>query len=286
MIKILSNRINPILLVCCIAACAPSQYPVRTTQDEGIVSARARNELAVNNPEGLVRVGEGFEKSGNLRSALNLYGQAMSAAPGLTKAQIAYARVTAKLGNSDRALAMLDAVLMENAGNISALHEKADILIGQGLYRAALDLLSPVSAASSPEQLFRTAKLHLLLNEVEEGRALLAAAIDKTPHNSRYIENLAFSYALADDFKTAIALVQQALDKPEGKESGRYALALIYALSGQINQALEFHLGILNQSEMANQRLFYRALKYLTNAEKAEAVFYRRLPANIYDRMK
>ncbi|UTW57392.1 tetratricopeptide repeat protein [Kordiimonas sp. SCSIO 12603] len=288
MIKILSKRINIVVLTACICACSSNPHPARTTQEEGIFSARARNELATENPEGLVRVGEGFEKSGNLNSALNLYGQALSAAPSLLRARIAYARVTAKLGQPDRALAMLDSLSTEERASAEVLYEKSGILISQRNYVEALAVFQPLVGKSQlvqPEHIFRLAKLTILSGEMEEGQALLSKAINQTPYNGLYTQNLAFTYALKEDFQTAISLIQQSLDRPEGKESGRYALALVYALSGQINQALEFHLGVLNRTELTKRRLFYRALRYLNPSEKNEAVFYGNLPEDIYERI-
>ncbi|MCK0069937.1 tetratricopeptide repeat protein [Kordiimonas laminariae] len=288
MIKILSKRINIAVLAVCISACSSNPHPVRTTQEEGIISARARNELAIENPEGLVRVGEGFEKSGNLTGALNLYGQAISAAPDLINARIAYARVTAKLGQSNRALAMLDAIPLEERTNPYISYEKSGIFITKRDYDSALSTLQPLidqSKLSEPQHMLRAAKLLFLSERVEGGRALLAQAINQTPHNGLYTQSLAFSYALSGDYKTAISLIQQSLDKPSAKESGRLALALVYALSGQINQALEFHLGTLNREDLTNQRLFYRALSYLNAKEMAEAVFFGQLPADIYERL-
>ncbi len=281
-------RINVVFSLCLIAACASSEYPVRTTQNEGIISARARNELAIENPEGLVRIAQGFEQSGNLQGALNLYGQAMNAAPDLTEAQVGFARTTAQLGQIDRALAMLDAVLVKSPTNIGALYEKAVLLTSQQKYTEAEVLLRPILNTDELDNqiLVLASKLAFVRDNYIEGRALLTRAIDGVHYNAQAIHNLAFSYALKKDYKTAIALVQQALDSPSDKAIGRNSLALVYALSGQITQAIEFHIGALSQDELKNQRLFYRSFSVLNEKELAQAVFFNHLPANIYDRIR
>ena len=92
MIKILSIRINVLtVLLLLLAACA-SGPEKRVNKAEGPISARARNILASQNPEALLRVGLGFEQSGNLQGALNIYGQAMAAAPEMVSAQVGFAR--------------------------------------------------------------------------------------------------------------------------------------------------------------------------------------------------
>ena len=285
--KILYSRINTLLAVLLLSACATDGIAKRTTEAEGPVEARARNKLAAKNPAGLVRVGEGFERSGNMQSALNLYGQAMVADSTLVEAQLAYARVLIRLGGEERGIAMLTALLADNPGNHKVRAELSNAYIRRGDFKAAEVFMR--SILDNPE----TSADHLLLGGMiaevsgdgERARALFGRALDKAVGNPEVLKAMALSFALEGEYASAVALIQKAMDRPSGLISGKIALASVYALSGQLDAAMRLARDSMELGK-ANERLvFYQLLPRLTRQERAIAVMFDQVPKDALQRL-
>ncbi len=277
-----------LLLTFFITSCSAGKHPARTNNDEGIISAHARNVLAAENPEGLVRVAEGFEKSANYQGALNLYGQAMAANPNLSEAQIGYARVLLKTGQAGRALAMLKTVIEREPTSASAKMVLVNYYIKSEDYISAEKLVNEMIKEDqvSPEALFFKGQLDILAGDAEQGRTFFAKAIDLSPNNSDFLHALAYSYALEGDFKTAVSIIQQSFNKASGYESGRRALANVYALSGQVELALELLLGEFSVQEIERQRLYFKLLNVLDEREKRRAIYFSHFPKDAVARLQ
>jgi Flp pilus assembly protein TadD len=113
----------------------------RATEDVGPVSAYARNTLAEENPAGLIRIGEGFERSGDFVGARKLYAQALAADPNLMEAEISYARASSMLGLNDEATAVLTLLLAKYPDNRQAKTTLAQVHASAARHSAALSVL-------------------------------------------------------------------------------------------------------------------------------------------------
>jgi len=285
--KILYNRINRLLALLLLTACASEGPAVRTTDAEGPVSARARNSLAANNPEGLIRVGEGFERSGNLQGAMNIYGQAMAADPALIEAQVSYARVLIRMGGAERGTAMLTALLADHPENdqVRAGLSKAHILKGE--FKAAELFMQPL--LDRPETSAQYLNLGGMIAQVGGkpvyARALFGRALDKSVGDPAVLENMALSFALDEDYASAVALIQTAMDRPSGLISGKVVLATIYALSGQLEAAMLLARDSMELGKANERKVFYQLLPRLTAHERAVAVMFDQVPKDAVDRL-
>jgi len=277
----------PVMLVCTLSACAGTGPTKRTTQDEGPFSARARNELAVKNPEGLLRIGEGFERSGNFESALNIYGQAMAADPGLVAAQIAFARVSILLGETKRGMAMLTALIGRYPEDTKVRGALTRAYIRQGDMDAATLFLDPMLEKEdvSAEYLNLGGKIAEVAGDQARARVLYERALRKSPGNPEILRNMALSFALAEDYPTAVALLQSVMDKPAGLIPGKVALATVYALSGQLEAAMLLARGSMDLDQANNKLVFYQLLPLLEGRERAMAILFDKVPRDAVERL-
>lgn len=281
--KILSIRINFIALVLGLSACA-APAGQQAKDDIGPVTAYARNSLAAENPAGLVRLGEGFERSGDYAGARALYAQAIEASPDLTEAQIAFARASAKLGRSDEAIAKLTLLLRNMPDNRAAKLTLAQIHADSGRYEAASSIWAQVPDQSPVEKLFAGKLLHTI-GQSEEGHRKILQAIDQEPNKSEILQGAALSFALVEDYASAVSLLRQALDRPQQGTSLQRSMVLIYAVSGQRQLALQLAREILPVTEMQRLDTYFRYLPDFNKQEQAAALFFDRIPQETVARL-
>ncbi|MBV1901026.1 MAG: tetratricopeptide repeat protein [Kordiimonadaceae bacterium] len=283
MYKILTSRISIITLLMLGVTSCGSGPDKRVSQGEGPFSARARNMLASENPEALLRVGLGFERSGNLQAALNIYGQAMAAAPDMVAAQVAFARVTAAQGNPDRSIAMLTALMAQHPENASVRIGLANVYIRAGQFKAAGLFLEPIleKQTASAEVLDLAGRLAQVNGEKDKAREYLTLAMGKAPEQPAYLEHLALSFALSEEYPAAVALLQKSMDKISGLVSGKKSLAMIYALSGQYSAALQLANSAMQQEKVTSLKFLYRNLPHYNTREQAMAVMFNQVPKRL-----
>lgn len=267
----------------CLTACAATGDR-RATEDVGPVSAYARNALAEENPAGLLRLGEGFERSGNLVGARKLYGQAMAAAPALASAKIAYARVTAKLGAGDEAVALLTVLLGEEPGNLDAVRALAVVHASEARFKSAFDLLISIPSPEVADLLLAGKAAHAL-GDAGQGQAFLARALDAAPNAPSVLEATALSFAMTADYPSAVGLLRRAMDQPSAATSAQVSLAKVYALSGQREAAMRLARSVLSGSEVQRLDSFFRFLPQFTAQEQAAALYFNRIPVETMQRL-
>lgn len=281
--KILSIRIKIWVPILCLSACSapPGQ---QAKEDVGPVSSYARNTLAAENPDGLLRIGEGFERSGDYAGARTLYEQALEADPELTEARIAVARANAKIGNSDEAVADLSLLLSDEPDNRVAKVTLAQIHTNDARYRAALLLMESIDDPKVEEITLIGKLLHVSGRE-EGGHALLLRALDMAPEDTNIFADAGLSFALVGDYGGAIALLRKSLDSPQVSTRARQGLALVYALSGQRQLALRLARDVLPPEEVQRLAPYFQFLPRFSDEEKAAALFFDRVPNDTLARM-
>lgn len=266
-----------------VSACS-APVGQQAKDDVGPVTAYARNTLAAENPAGLVRLGEGFERSGDFLGARKLYAQAKIAAPDLVEARVAYARASAKAGFGDEAVAELILVLSDSPDHRMAKVTLAEVHANAARYRTALALLNELRDPSAEELVLRGKAAHASERH-EEGHAALIGALDVSPGNPAVLQAAALSFALTADYASAVSLLRRAMDRPTAGVASRKSLALVYALSGQRQLALQLARDVVPASEMQRLDIHFRALPQFTKAEQAQLLFFDRIPANVIDRL-
>lgn len=270
-----------------LSACTagPSKH---ANEGVGPVSVEARNNLASNNPEGLVKVGEGFERAGDYAGALALYEQALAAAPDLISAKIALARVLIPLGKASIAIAQLKTLLEQHPESREVRAEYVEALIANGQYVDASEAFAPLlgAGAARPEMLDLAGRLAFVGGEKEAARQYFDLGLQQNPIQGDLLNHLALSYAIDGEFETAVAILKKAMDRPEAQLSAQKSLASIYALSGQKDAALHIARGAMTTEEANSLRSFFELLPKLNAQEQAEALMFDRIPKSALERLK
>ncbi len=278
------SAISGVLLV--LTGCASAGPSKRATEDVGPVSVRARNSLATENPAGLVKVGEGFERAGNYPAAQALYQQALAASPDLMAAKVAVARILAPMGRADESLKLLQMLVVENPKATEARSALVDAYIANADYTNALQTFEPLITSSSSAEVYDTAgRLAYISGATDSARIFFDKALKLEPENPSVLQHLALSYALDGSFESAVALIQKAMDRPSAQLPAQRSLAIIYALSGQTDAALHIARSAMPLEEANNMRPFYQLLPRLDKEQKAAAAMFGRIPVNAVDKL-
>ncbi len=281
--KILSIRIKIVTISLILVGCAASGDK-RATEDVGPVTAYARNTLAQENPQGLVRIGEGFERARDYVGARKLYAQAMAAAPGLPEAKIAYARVCSKLGLNDEATAVLTLLLSEAPDNRLATTTLAQVHAAAARYAAALTVLEALPEPTGRE-LMLMGQLSHITGDSERGQERMIEALNVSPDDAAVLEAAALSFALNGDYPASVGLLRRAMDQRSAIEAAQKSLALVYALSGQRQAALRLARDIMSVNEVQRLDAFYRFLPRFSKQEQAAALFFDHVPIDTLKRL-
>jgi tetratricopeptide (TPR) repeat protein len=240
--------------------------------------------MAVKNPQGLVDVGEGFERAGDLRGARQLYGQAMAVTPNSTEARVAYARVSSALGKDDEAVAILTALLREKPNDRLAQFTLSQVYADAGRFQGAADLLEKIEPERAGEFVLQGKVAHIL-GQPNQAKAAFTRALKLAPQDGVVLQQSALSYALAGDYAGAVEVLGQALDRPTTAREAQRSLAFVYALSGQRKAAIALAQVVMSTDEVQKLDLLYRMLPQFTAAEKATTLFFNRLPTDAIERL-
>ncbi|WP_417448886.1 tetratricopeptide repeat protein [Kordiimonas sp.] len=262
-----------------VAACTTSAPGKRVTEDVGPVSAYARNNLAINNPSGIIKVGEGFEKAGDYAGALALFRQALAAAPDLLEAKIAVARVLIPLGRDTEAVEALSALLEQHPQSRMTRMALVDAQVASGTYESASNTFAPLLVgASAPEVYDMAGRLAFVAGNSDRALQYFDAALKLDANHLQTLRHLALAYAINAKFESAVALLKPAMDHPGSQLDAQRTLATIYALSGQKSAALHIARSAMASEEANNMRVFYELLPRLSRLEQAEALMFDRVP--------
>jgi len=256
----------------------------RATEDVGPVSAYARNTLAEENPAGLIRIGEGFERSGDFIGARKLYAQALAADPNLVEAEISYARASSMLGLNDEATAVLTLLLAKYPDNRQAKTTLAQVHASAARNSAALLVLETLSDPTGRELMLMGQLSHVTGDDLK-GQTRLAQALDLAPSDARVLEAAALSFALNGDYPASVGLLRRAMDQRSAAQTAQKSLAMVYALSGQRQAALRLARDVMSVDEVQKLEAFYRFLPRFSKQEQAAALFFNRVPTDTLKRL-
>lgn len=256
----------------------------RATEDIGPVTAYARNSLAKENPAGLVRIGEGFERAGDFVGARKLYAQAKAVEPNLLEAEIAYARVSGRLGLTDEATAVLTLLLANSPDNRLAKTTLAEVHATATRYSAALVVLKTLNEPTARELMLMGQLAHVV-GDSDTGKALLAESLNQAPTDAMVLEATALSFALSEDYPAAVGLLRRAMDQRTAAKEAQKSLAMVYALSGQRQAALRLARDVMAVDEVQKLEAFYSFLPRFSKQEQAAALFFNRVPTDTLKRL-
>ena len=247
----------------------------------GPLTSRAADQLASSDSEAILRMAASFEQAGDLNSALGLYRRAVTKLPTDPRPLVGLGNVLAQAGNSEGAMASYQRALMLAPGDVDAQIGVARQLVRLKQTAQALLVIDGLLAQGVDDA--RLHNSHGVALDVSgrqaEAKDAYARGLELAPGDRSLMANLALSFAIDGEFRTAVNLLQDSLNDPATRARGREKLALIYALSGQVDAAETVASTALSEEQISVNRPFYERLAGLTSAQRARAVFFGELPS-------
>ena len=264
-----------VLAGCSRSAIKPAPLP------PGPLTSRAADQIVSSDSEAILRMAASFEQAGDLNSALSLNRRAVIKLPNDPRPLVGLGNVLAQAGDSDRAMASYQRALALAPGHIDAQIGVARQLVRLKQTEQALLVIDGLLA-----QGVNDARLHNshgvaldVSGKQAEAKDAYARGLELAPGDRSLMANLALSFAIDGEFRTAVNLLQDSLNDPATRARGREKLALIYALSGQVDAAETVASTALSEEQISVNRPFYERLAGLTSAQRARAVFFGELPS-------
>jgi Flp pilus assembly protein TadD len=193
-----------------------------------------------NNPEAVYGTAEAMLGLGQSVDSTKYYRQFVQLRPNDPRGAIGLARAFNRANRPADALAALDTAGKTTGMSLLAFQERG----------VALDLAG----------------------RSKEAQTVYSEALRLAPRNLDILRRLALSFALTDDYPTALNLLQNVANEPGGAGTIRQAVAMVYALSGQADAAVKIS-STAETEVAAKQRLaFFGALQNLSLQQRARAV--------------
>lgn len=269
----------PILLTACAN---PNSMPAPLAAPRGEI----RTDVSEIDDAMALRMAKRFEDAGDFGSALNMYRRAVLISPNNTTALNGMARIYAQAGAQEEAARYYSRILQLEPKNSKAAARVAENHIFKGEAREAISFINQflLSAPGTVDLYNALGIAHDLDGSHGDAQQAYSRGLGLAPNDSAITSNLALSFAVREEYQTALALLERVLgdsagNDQEGRSIARQNLALVYALSGQLDTAVEIASAVLSEEEVAINRIFYARLPALSSKDKARAVFLGSLPS-------
>jgi Flp pilus assembly protein TadD len=222
-----------------------------------------------------LRVAQRMSAKGDLRGAIGFYQQVLAAQPANTEALAGVADILVAAGNPLEATVYYQKLQSLNPGDL-----RYQLGLARAYNRAqrptqAITVIDSAIAAGAQGGMALTEKgLALdLLGRFKDAQMAYGQALKLSPGNPETLQRMAFSFACIEEYRTALNLLGEIANMPGGKEQVRNALATVYAMSGQPDQAMQIAgMGASKQEDVSGRRPYYLSLPKLDQLSKARAV--------------
>jgi len=164
-----------------------------------------------------------------------------SANPGDKTISLSYAHVLTALDEKNQAAAVLQAALVKSPKDRDLLAAFGKALVDTGAYNQALEVLSSAHSPDRPDWHVLSAEgiASDSVGQHDRAQGLYLAALKIEPDDPTLMSNLGLSYALARKLPDAERVLTQAANSPRATPKVRQNLALVLALEGRFDNALQ-----------------------------------------------
>lgn len=215
--------------------------------------------------ESLVRKAEDARKSGDLDTALPLFGRAAQQNPAGLEAKIGLGQIYLTVGAPDEAAAQFRDVLARQSYNPTARRGLAAALISMG---------QPELAEKQIDEALRAdPKDHKALNALgvaldmqgrhAEAQTTYARGIEIAPDYIPLRSNMGLSLAIAGDSPAAVAMLAPIATARGSDARVRQNLAFAYAMGGNLENALQVSRADLSEADSQRQLSYFIRLRTL-----------------------
>ena len=268
-----------------LAACSSGlqNQPPRTLaellgQSSSEISARPTKTQLTS--DSLVRMGAQLEGTGDYNGAMRFYSKALQLEPNNIDALTGIGNVYLAVGIWDAGLNAFRQVRALNPRGAKSAAELAVALLLNDRPGETRQILNQQMAMTGP-----SLELQNLLGLAEDlkgnhgpAQKAYSAALELSPGDGEVLTNLALSFALMGAYERAEAILQRGAGTLDAIPLATQNLALVYALRGQIAQALETARRELSAAQVETNTPFYERLSTLSARDRARAVFFGTLP--------
>lgn len=256
-----------------LASAAPVAEAASRKREEG-----AKTALTA---ETQVSLGRRFEAKGDTETALGLYQKAVSEKPDNDEALRALIGLAVRTNRASLVLDEAVRLATKRPNDAEAQLWLATALNEKGRPADALAALAEAEkAGSGPMPALMWAQrgiAHDMAGNHLEAQRAFSRAITLNPSDWQLPMRLALSLALQADYPAALRILQMQVNDPLMERPVRETLAIIYALSGQTEQATEIA-QTATAAELADSQRGYLALLPTLSAHgKAYAAHFRRI---------
>lgn len=256
-----------------LASAAPVAEAASRKREEG-----AKTTLTA---ETQVSLGRRFEAKGDTETALGLYQKAVNEKPDNDEALRALIGLAVRTNRASIVLDEAVRLASKRPNDAEAQLWLATALNEKGRPADALAALAEAEkAGSGPMPALMWAQrgiAHDMAGNHLEAQRAFSRAITLNPSDWQLPMRLALSLALQADYPAALRILQMQVNDPLMERPVRETLAIIYALSGQTEQATEIA-RTATAAELADSQRGYLALLPTLSAQgKAYAAHFRRI---------
>jgi Flp pilus assembly protein TadD len=223
------------------------------------------------NYESLVRQAEDARKSGDLDSAMPLFGRAAQMNPDGLEAKLGLGQIYLAIGAGDEAAAQFRDVLARRSNDSAARRGLAAALLSMGqpeLAEKQADAL--LQADASDYRGLNTLGVALdMQGRHAEAQARYRAGIDLAPTYLPLRSNMGLSLAISGDAPAAIAMLTPISTGRGADARVRQNLAFAYAVAGNLENALQVSRADLSEGDSQRQLSYFMRLRALSPPERS-----------------
>ncbi|MEM9878086.1 MAG: tetratricopeptide repeat protein [Pseudomonadota bacterium] len=235
------------------------------------------------NTEGatFLRMGDQLLAKGAYQAASKMYKNAIDTDPSLATPYVRLGDIAWQTGRLNAAAELYRQALQRDQTNPDALLGRARALALADETDAAMLLVDDLLSSNGPSDRALSLKGMLLdlTGDHAAAQALYRPQLEKRPKDITLRTSLAYSSALAGDYRAAANTLRPLAQDPATTPTGQYTLADVYALSGQTAVALELRKAAGGgRSVSADEQEFLTRLARLAPAERSRALYFRVLP--------
>ena len=182
--------------------------------------------------------------------------------PSDIEAAINYGRALRNIGQTRKAVAILNRAVLLDSENPVALSEYGKVLVQSGRIAEGADYLSRASARKPNDWLILTAEGVAFdqLGDHAVARRKYDSALRVAPGNPVILTNKGLSYALSGDLTSAEQSLRQAVRQPEATPQMRQNLALVLGLRGNFTEARQYAAADLSSAMVDNNMAYIREM--------------------------
>lgn len=243
------NRVSVLAVCAVLGACQTTS----SSSDLSNASSVAQGQLPVTALEG---------SADDYVAQVAYWGAIHDEKPSDIEAAINYGRALRNIGQTRKAVAILNRAVLLDSENAVALSEYGKVLVQTGRVAEGADYLSRASARKPNDWIILTAEGVAFdqMGDHAVAQRKYDAALALAPGNPSILTNKGLSLALSGDLSAAEQALRQAVRQPQATPQMRQNLALVLGLRGNFTEARQYAAADLSSAMVDNNMAYIREM--------------------------